>query len=344
MSNGKLRNGQDYIPLFSFLAPYIQQMRDDPGAAALLGTDAVDIAPRDQDASLTKIYNLAAIQETLTNYKLLLPGRTNIAFPAVLGSISVVTEQQHADGGNNATGGGVKTGSGAYRVQTQVAGDGQASGALMQDIVFDLQHPDGTNKKAVHFVCFMAVPDNGTISEADLLTKIKSLNSPAWNGMFNSYPNWNPQSHVVVVTGRAASVRVSADVSSFKDSDAPGTNTVSTSSSNVSDYHSYQVSVKSIIIPESVHGTLTIGSAPSPTTITASAEAQITSTFLPNVTAGPITKTETISGQLSPTSLSATTGLTGIPTSGIFLLDVDVQPFDYNLVKIVGTVVDFSNL
>ena len=45
-----------------------------------------------------------------------------------------------------------------------------------------------------------------------------------------------------------------------------------------------------------------------------------------------------------PNSLPATTGVTAIPTSGVYVKDLSVEVFGYGYAMVTGTVFDFADL
>lgn len=109
------------------------------------------------------------------------------------------------------------------------------------------------------------------------------------------------------------------------------------------------VTVRTVRIPPTIHGAITLSSTSDTATVNVEVTANvpaITGTGgAPSFTAvinEPTPLTETVSASVTPTSLSATSGATSIPTAGLFIYDVagDLYKWGYGRVRV--TVVDMS--
>lgn len=109
------------------------------------------------------------------------------------------------------------------------------------------------------------------------------------------------------------------------------------------------VTVRTIQIPPTIHGAITVSSTSDTATVTTTVKANVPAIVgvgsAPSVSAitnEPSSISATVTGSLTPTSLSATAGDSAIPTAGLFILDIDGQPFAYGYSGIRVSVVDFS--
>lgn len=168
------------------------------------------------------------------------------------------------------------------------------------------------------------------------------------------WPRFKPVAHTLTLKGEQVSVSVTAEANfqyRWSDSDVSYAYSPTSGSPNISEGYSQEAStnVRTVRIPPTIHGALTITGATDTQAVTADAEAEIPAiagtggapTFSGGITAS-ITKTSTANAAVTPTSLSATSGFTAIPTASLYLLDVQAQPYRYGLNQVRATLVNFN--
>lgn len=344
MSEGKLLHGQQYEPKYNFCAPFTQRAEDLATANPKVGVNpATDIAPIDGAASQVKAYDLTVVGAALAAYKFVTPGKINLDLPLELTSITLVEETTSGDGANSPSVTGSRVGTESYMINVVVGGESQASGSRMLDLALDWKNHDGNDVLCTFFSCFVAIPVGGILTRAVVLAKIKTLNATPWSSLSLDWPDFRPAGHTIVLTGRAASVKVGADVQSFKSSNGDDSAYVQFIKSDHNTSHSKQVTVKSVSIPPSIHGALSV-SPPGNITITATTSAAASGSIIPSVSTGTITGTATISSQVSPSTLASTGGDVTVPASGVYVKELHIEPYAYGYALITGVVVDFADV
>ena len=109
------------------------------------------------------------------------------------------------------------------------------------------------------------------------------------------------------------------------------------------------VTVRSMRIPPTIHGAITITGASEARSATVVATANlpaITGTggapSYASITNGPHTKTVTATASVSPTSVAATPGITAIPTYGLYVWRVETDLTDFGTFRVAVILINFN--
>jgi hypothetical protein len=174
------------------------------------------------------------------------------------------------------------------------------------------------------------------VNMTTLLAKLTSMAAAS----VVKWPVFKPKSRTIVTTGQSISLRANVQVSlhhSWTDTSSSFGQT-----STVSDDYSVGLTNNAIQLPPCIHPLITFtGSTSKSRAITADASMTVYSSRGGSVN-GRKTKSGTVYGAVSPSSLSATSGQNTIPTSGLYLMDLDVAPYDHGWFKIRAEVFDAS--
>jgi hypothetical protein len=263
---------------------------------------------------------LAAIHEQF-------PIRVNPKLPKVLKGIQVVWNSTNQEGTQDSAWSAVATGD-RTNIACNLSDVASSEGSALPEFIPDIDEWIFDDLPGVGHVFYLASP----VTEAAILAK---LGATRW-------PVFRPKPHTLVGKGIRASCSINVGVSS----------SASVSPGNVSkDAGKTESSTKGIgltnvvlNIQPTIHGVINL-SGDLTKSVVAEATAFITctgSTIIP-VTA---TKTDdiTLTAEVYPTSLPATPGPTAVPITGIYLLNVAINPFKWGYYQVFAETFDASVL
>lgn len=155
----------------------------------------------------------------------------------------------------------------------------------------------------------------------------------------NAWPRFSPVAHTFTLVGQRLSLRCDASAS-WQDG---GSDSSSEHSESGGTGASQEVglTVRTVRVPPTIHGAITVGGTTSDTQdITASAQA------IADAGTGTsfISEDGSVAGSITPTTLSATSHTTAIPTTGLYLLHTDADPYKWGYARIHCEVVDFADV
>lgn len=343
-SDGDLLHGQQFNPDDVVVKPYTQRMMGSDAADAIVAAKQAntEVNPIDANASEVKVFDLTAIQALLDVEVLSYPSFVNLNLPNELVSVALTS--------NSNTG----TGSSDHPISQQdagVAGNGsitisprgsaQASASIMFSAQPVIKQIWAERILGTRYYFFMT--ENHT--SAQLLTRLTTLAGAT----VLAYPQFKTSSHVITLKGQSVSVSVEADTtaSASESSSASQTNTAFSYAYGTGYNEEVGLNTQTVQIPPTIHPLITF-SVPSPATAIASVSAEASTVEILGTgvdvaeiinTIGPRTKTATAS--VSPASLAATS-ITAVPVTGLYLVDLDIQPFQFDRVRVFAEVVDFT--
>lgn len=342
MSDGRLMHGARYDEQHDIVHTYTEQMRDATAADAVVGDARTEVMPIDRDASKVKIW--AETIPGLESYFAAFAATTSIGgLPDVLTGITVTFNKNHGDGESvHDVGTAISAGtSGGLNVDPTASAS--ASASIIPDIQPAIQPTIANNVPVIVYVFYI----KGDVTQSAVLAKLlaNSLTVLAW-------PKFKPVSHVFTLVGQSKSVTQQAD--SHHQNRWSNDNlsyAISPFDGSRSDGFSLEtgLSIRTIQLPPTIHGSVTLSSSSDTETATVTVTADIPEIVGTGIAPSfdavvnePSPITITVTGSVSPSSLSATSGQSSIPTSGLYLLDVTSQPdlAGYNIVR--ATVFDFS--
>lgn len=331
MSNGKIQLGQQYRSDYNILIPYEEQMLDRKNANAVQGTATEEITPNDSDSALTRQYDLADINTAFASVIVAYEMLISLDLPDVLSSVTAIYNSTSSDGSSTQTGEGGSEGSYAS-LSLSLHGTGQAGGSIQPDIEYQISITPKDNIQGKVRVFFVQSPS--TIS--DILT---TLSGPTFfNETVTLIPLWKKQVVTVSLRGQQAAYSATADVQQRVE--ISQANVTETDGKGEGTSASFGTTTKSVQLPATITPGFTIAGT-STATVSCSASATISGgTNWPaqsSTAGGGGTLTATISPDIPATAQTA------IPTSGLYLVKLDVTPFSgYGNNMVRAVVVDFA--
>lgn len=335
MSDGDLLHGQDYDRERDAVFRYTEQVKNfaPNGGAALLGTARTEVVPLDANSSKVRTWTPSAgdLESVLMSFA----GTVDLALPQTLTGLSIVYNTDSRTGGHTQEGNGVSAGTSAS-LTLSLPSRSEGSAAIVPDLQPTIVTRWGRNVPVTQYFFYMS----GNVTEAAAITRLNTLASIS----VSSWPLWRPVSHVFTLKGQSVSVSADAEVQqhvSFNES-----NVTYTWGKGLGGSKAGSNTIRTIVLPETIHGAISISNTSQDATATATAEAGWESggTNWPALATDEVSKTATASASVSPTSLSATEGATSVPTSGLRLHEIRVSSWrdGYNIVFM--EVVNFANV
>jgi hypothetical protein len=268
----------------------------------------------------------------LTNFKLVFPTRIRIDLPRVLKSVDVVWNEQYSIGTQDTTAVDVSSGT-SGSVSLSIPDSASSAAALSAELKIEFEEFETSNLFADVYVGYIAPP----VNLATILAKLTSMASAS----VVKWPVFKPKSRTIVATGQSISLRANVQVS-LNHSWSSSSNSFG-KTSTVSDDYAIGLTNNAVQLPPCIHPLITFtGDMTRNRAISATATMALGSSFGASVSATK-TKSGTASGAISPTTLPETAGQNTIPTSGLYLMDLDVAPYDYGWFKFRAEVFDALN-
>lgn len=207
-----------------------------------------------------------------------------------------------------------------------------------------------TSNTVIYFVKTVPTSDTLTLS---LTAGGSSINTTGTQSgihkirrAIKTWPHWKPEQVQILCKSQEASIQQSAEVTSSV--------TATATEAAISwwladgDATSRGASNKMITLPPTLHNTITISSTSLTSTITVDADAVSYAvvvdgtTWLTAKTSQPTQLSKTVVASITPTSVTATSGFTDVPTSGLYMRAPDGNLDIFDLVLYRVTVVDFA--
>lgn len=339
-SSGDKRSGQHYDPRNDRVERFTEQILAIAEANALLGSNRTEIIPHDKISALVRIYTppTADIEAFVDST----PGTVNLRLPDTLTGITVTFNTNEQDGaGSHSAGTALGQGAGSFNFQPRATAQGSAS--ILPDVQIDIEQVWSENVPCMKYGFYMLVGS----TRAQILARLTAIAAAS----VLAWPNFRPVSHTLTLKGQQISLQQMAEADErfwYNAEHVWGYQY----SSGESYSKSGDVTIRSIRIPPTIHGAITITGATSTASVTTTVAVHIPSVFSdvpdPDITLAavdnaPTPITKTANGSVSPTSLSATSP-TGVPTSGIYLLDIAPAESEWGYTFLKATVVDFADL
>ena len=310
-------------------------------------------------------YNWWAVIETssrdtaLEAYKLSLPTTTNLSLPDVLIGASIVWNKASSTGGFTSDWEGVSAWSPANEVASGLSGSesasAEASASIQPELVLDIRQPFGRNIPATAWFFYMKLTSGDTITSAEFLTKLTSL----VGSTVNAWPAFHPVAHSIALLGQkvavSAKASASASISARGDSGTGEGNISKDKNFGTGDSFDSSTMNGVVRIPPTIHGDITISGIDTDTAV-ASASCDVgwdvystgqviagEDVEMPAVSASSGAKTATATGLVSPSTLGATTP-TAIPSSGYYVTESSIKPYDAGWVQCYAEVINAANI
>ncbi len=339
MADGEILHGQQYEPAQDIVFPFTEQTQNTTqgGSVAALGDARTEVTPIDANASKVRVFSP---NTTLLNaYYLAVDGTASyIDLPDTLTALIVVYNYDNKNGEHSQDADGISAGT-AASLTIDLNSRSESSASVSVDLQPNITSRRGRDVPVTHYYFYM----QGNVTQAAAITRINSLASIT----VNAWPSWRPTQRTFTLKGQAVSVSADAEAQqhvSFNDS-----NVTYSWGRGLGQSKGFSSSVRTIVIPPTIHvGFSVTGSTSQASTATANAEAGWDANgdnwpVLPDGNPS-VTSTAVATGSVTPTSVSATTGSTSVPTSGLYLHEMRVSPWrdGYNIVFM--EVVNFANV
>lgn len=218
-----------------------------------------------------------------------------------------------------------------YSIGGNISDDANSSASVSPEIQLNFRNLASESLFSTVYSFFMEMP----VTTAGVLARLSSI-----AGATSQWPVFHPESHTITATSQAVGVRVSAQAATNKRHTLIGDTT--NAASGTSDDIQCSIGHSSVEIPPCIHGSIAFtGGTSMVVPVTALAVCNITGAVSASAV---ISRSGTASGSVSPTFLSATSGQNTVPTSGQYLIDLDVEPYKWGYAMVKAEVFDAANL
>lgn len=293
------------------------------------------IVNKDRSLKVTEVVPTTS----LNNFVLRYPKKISLDLPRVLKSIAVVWNEGSDIGQRDNYFYNVSSGE-SYSISGDNDDTDKSSVSLSPEV--QIEWEDYSANNLMGEVAVFYLPMTPAITEAIILAKLTALLGAA----VIKWPVFKTRSSTLSLLGQSASVSVSTNASMSR-TISDSVVTASRLQYGHGDNISKNLTNGAVQIPPCIHGLITVTGT---TTRTESVSALATS---PIAISGQIggdialyplhTRTIEVNGSVSPTSLAATEPA-AVPTSGLYLTDMSVQPWEYGYAKVYAEVFDSANL
>lgn len=316
-------HNQEYDDKFDVVTPTDEYLTTEGAELGLPRRQIDGLVP-----GVDQVKTISPNTTVLDNYKLLFPGITNLnsKLPDVLESIDGIYEFSTGEGFYSETGdaGFVPSGSASLAIR----GSGVASAAIMPDVNIKIIPPFKPAVPTTRVIFFLPAP----VTKAQVLTKLGVI----LGASVTSWSVFHPTPINVFVVGRRISLKADASAHWQRGGNSDGGSEFADSiGTGVS--REVGLTIKVVRIPPTLHGafagTIISNSTGVDTSAYAAAGLNIADTG---------TISDSISGYAYATAAATTP--TGYPSSGLFLLDSQAEPYRYGYVMIHAEVVDFAEI
>lgn len=315
-----IRNGQKVDLQTGISQPFTEQDMQVSLAIGRLGQADVEITPTDRNSSLVRTYGIPTTELLTFSRKFIETGA--IELPDTLTSPTAVYETNSGEGASSETATGASVGSNP-NLSLAVTSSTQSSAAILPDLQILIKPNSRSVKPLLKILYYPQEAD----TFADILTSLSAIAGAT----VNAWPDFDGAKMPIAFTlkGQQASISAGATV---KESISAGDTDTYIQSEGTSDSYQLGSSIKTINVPPTIHGALTITGATSHQDI----DAVATATMEAGTNWNGLTQTETasatVNASVSPSSVDPTT-IASIPATGLYLykLSSELSPyFGYN--------------
>lgn len=314
---GSEQFGQNYDERFAIVRKYTQRMEkcQEGTPVASWGEASAEVAPNDYNSALTKVFEDTAAQY-LAYEAVSYPIELNVQLPDVL--VSIIQIYNKTKGSGTATDSGDAIGSGtSYSISLSTSAKSNSSLSTVADLAINIQQTWGTDIPALEYLFFI----QGNQTRAALLTRLSTI----VGSTVLAWPVFHPQSHTI--TSQSGQVSLASGRSAQGSVQVSGDGASASNSVGESKQVERGVSLRTTVIPPTLHGALTIGNPEDSDSITASAVAYFTSStggIAPRGSTSPYVPSESLALSVYPRTLAATVPA-DIPRTGYYLYHSNFQ-------------------
>lgn len=285
--------------------------------------------------------------DALSDFKLAIPTSTNLNLPDVLQSITAVWNEAGGNGDFTSDWEGEAVGETHLSLSGSESASAESSASIQGDLIIDIKRPLGRNIPSTSYFFYLKLTTADTVTSAEFLAKVSALVGHS----VSYWPSFNPVTHTIVIKGQkvAVSAKASASASLSVDGDLPDTVKNYSHDKNEGTGDSYDCATmnQTVQIPPTIHGIINIaGDLTKTATAAATCDVGWTGTGTPIAfpsTTASATASLAASGAITPTSLAATTPA-AIPSTGYYIVESRIDPYESQWVKCYAEVINAANL
>lgn len=333
--DGQLLNGQLYLPEDDLEVPFTEQMRYKDTADAMIGDAKTEITPQDAASSQVRVYDYEAISDALDAYFVSFPGTVNVDLPDILEAITVTYNKSIENGRYTERGEGFSNGT-YINMSLASSGTAEGSASVLPDVQLSYRQIWGRNIPCTHYLFYHA----GNITRAQVLTRLSSLAGST----VSEWPVFKPAAHTITLNGQQVQVSSRANVQQrLSQTTGESGNTTFTKAVGAGTSRGGGVTIRTVRIPPMIHKQLTISNPRDQAQCVAYAAAGWPEgTNWPKLISQPPPLLGLVKASVTPTSFPATSP-SSIPTSGLYLMDTNVNLYKWGYNRVHAIVLDAVN-
>lgn len=291
----------------------------------------IEYSPIDEYLTLktTRTVPTAALNAYVLSY----PTKVSMDVPRVLRSVEVIWDSSSDEGVQESRYLGTATGD-SWSLPGQI--DDSALSGASEIPELKIVYDDYTNQNlyGTAYAFFMPQAD---VTMANVLAKLATLAGSA----VVAWPTFKLPSTTITTIGQNISIRCNAQAQLLVEWSDGGISRIVNSGSESSNT-SRNVTVSAVQIPPMLcPGINLTGTLSKSTPLTATASIGLINSPTGTTSISSITRNATVVGSVTPSSIPATQTL---PTSGLYLVDVKVAPYDWGYVKVYAEVFNAATL
>jgi hypothetical protein len=312
-----VRYGQKTDPQTGISETFTEQDMQVALVTPLLGDANVEITPTDRYMSLVR--SLTVPGADILAFSRTWNETSAIKLPATLDSLTIIYETSSGEGTSDETATGASVGTNP-NLSIALNGSAQSSAAIIPDIQIDIQEHSLGNAPVIKVVFYSAQGDG----MADILTRLTAIVGVN----VDSWPEFDKSEKALVFTLRGQQASIAAGATA-KESVSLGDTATGITSTGTSDSYQLGNSIKTINVPATIHEAIAFEVPTSSTSIDATADVDIESgTNWAEVTSSK-TASATVGASVTPGDCTATSPVSSIPTSGVYLyqLNGELSPY-----------------
>jgi len=362
--NGATLPGQQYDSRTSVVKQFTETRMDRQSATAIAGQAATEIIPGQAQDALVRVFTDASAAYLAVTPRLIAGYHNMLAdqVPDMLTGVTVTfnfSEQAGSDTNDEPL---VKVTGNSGTYNSDATSQAQAGASVMPSIQPEIKQTP-QRVKCTNAFFYMV----GNFTEEDLLTKLGG--AAYFNASVLAWPIFRPVAHTVVLKGQQVSLRANcrakqyltfsgdgATLSSYAYEFIPGNDPTNyygqgtiTGKLNEGSAVEAGLSNQIVTIPPTIHALITF----SPNTLSKTASVTVAAKIrqatvtglltgtLQGINNSPGTQNATAEANIYPTSLPAT-NVTAIPTSGLYLVDVQSSFVEEGVSFVHATVINAS--
>lgn len=329
---GSILKGSRKIGEINSNLAFSEQIVTPPGDAELVADPDITYTPVNEFLSLKRTET--APTAALDAYYLSYASKANLQLPNTLTGISVVWQESGGNGSYSTDVDGGMSGPLPHHLSATDSGSAHGSASAVPELQYTITENNGSGVDTTSHFFFLPLP----VTTTDIIDFLKTKLGV---GTINTWPRFKPKAITLTLRGVKVAARANASGSLAYSIRDDGAEYYSRKVGEGTDYD-FSSSIGTITIPPTLHAAGTVsGTTSKDPAVDVTAEVGWTGwgTF-PSLDASSNAATSG-SASITPTSITAT-NYTAIPSSGIYLVDTRVEPFDWGYARVFAETLDAS--